>query len=74
MLSLLSQDKFELLSLLGTLEPSDNSGGCKKMSNFKVSLLTPNSHLLAGVVVDKLIAASLVKVLFSYDKQFMLIF
>ena len=44
------------------------------MSNFKVCLLTPDSRLLAGVVADKLVAASLVKVLFSNDKQVMLIF
>jgi len=44
------------------------------MSYFKVSLEGPGSRLLAGVVANKLIAASSVKVLLSNDEHFMFIF
>lgn len=56
------------------LEVCDNNSGCKRMGNFKVSLVGPDLRPLGGVVANKLIAASSVKVLFSNDKQFMLIF
>jgi len=59
--------------LSGNLELFDNTTQCKKMSYFKVSLEGPGSRLLAGVVADKLIAASLVKVLLSNDGHFMFI-
>jgi len=39
-----------------------------------VSLEGPGSRLLAGVVANKLIAASSVKVLLSNDEHFMFIF
>jgi len=70
----LSQGQFELVSLSGMLEICDNKSGCKRMGNFKVSLVGPDLHLLGGVVTNKLIAASSVKVLLSNGKQFMLIF
>ena len=71
---LLSQGRFELVSLSGMLEVCDSSSGCKRMGNFKVSLMGPDLRPLGGVVANKLIAASSVKVLLSNDKQFMLIF
>lgn len=43
------------------LEVFDNNNGSKRMDYFKVSLVEPNSNVFGGVV-DKLIAASLVKV------------
>jgi hypothetical protein len=60
--------QFEIASLSGNLEVSDNNNGNKRMSYFKVSLVNPDSRLLVGVVADKLIAASLVKVLLSNDR------
>jgi hypothetical protein len=60
--------QFKIASLSGNLEVSDNNNGNKRMSYFKVSLVNPDSRLLVGVVADKLIAASLVKVLLSNDR------
>jgi len=57
-----SQGQFEILSLSGMLDIFDNKNGSKRMGYFKVSLVDPNLHLLGGVVADKLIAASFVKV------------
>jgi len=56
-----SQGQFEILSLSGMLEVFDNNNDSKRMDYFKVSLVDPNSNVFGGVV-DKLIAASLVKV------------
>lgn len=44
------------------------------MSNLKISVGGPDSRLLGGVVADKLVAASTVKVLLSNVRQFTLIF
>ncbi|RHN53697.1 hypothetical protein MtrunA17_Chr5g0398641 [Medicago truncatula] len=44
------------------LEVCDNNSGCKRMGNFKVSLVGPDLRPLGGVVANKLIAASSVKV------------
>jgi hypothetical protein len=55
-------------------EVCDRSSGCKRMGNFKVSLVGPDLRPLGGVVANKLIAASSVQVLLSNDKQVMLIF
>lgn len=61
-----SQGQFEILSLSGMLEVFDNNNGSKRMNYFTVSLVEPNSNVFGGVV-DKLIAASLVKVFLSSD-------
>lgn len=50
------------------LEEFDNKNGFKTMGYFKVSLVDPNLNVLGGVVADKLIAASFVKVFLSNDK------
>ncbi|AES60011.2 AT-hook motif nuclear-localized protein 10 [Medicago truncatula] len=59
----LREGRFEILSLSGMLEEFDNKNGFKTMGYFKVSLVDPNLNVLGGVVADKLIAASFVKVI-----------
>ncbi|AES69180.1 AT-hook motif nuclear-localized protein 8 [Medicago truncatula] len=57
------EGQFEIVSLFGNLEVYDNNSDNIRMSYFKVSLANTDSRLLEGVVADKLIAASLVKVI-----------
>jgi len=63
----LLQGQFEIVSLTGNLQVSDNNNGNNRMSYFKVSLVNTDSRLLVGVVADNLIAASLVKVMLTND-------
>jgi hypothetical protein len=68
----LQGEQFEIISLTGTLLPGNN--GSKRMGSWTVTLGGgPKAKIWGGVVADKLIAASVVKVLFSNDRQIMLI-
>ncbi|KAI5439553.1 hypothetical protein KIW84_025084 [Lathyrus oleraceus] len=57
------EGQFEIISLSAQLVESDDGSGLKRMSNLKISVGGPDSRLLGGVVADKLVAASTVKVI-----------
>ncbi|CAI8589051.1 unnamed protein product [Vicia faba] len=59
------EGQFEIISLSGQSVESDDGSGLKRMSNLKVSVGGPDSRLLGGVVADKLVAASTVKVIMA---------